>query len=375
MGGGGSNTTTTKADPWKPAQPDLQGLLPMGREMFDSGRFSTTPWAGPTVAGASDATRQANGMIMGMPRDLTAGGMASMSGLAQGQTPYARLMGSTPALASLGRGNEMLSQLQGGNRTLAAMGRGDPRLAGMTSGDQIYRDLDGVKKEALGSAIPAAVSQFAGNGMTDSSAAMDTVGRAATQAVAPIDYQAWQTAQDRSLAAVGQDNATRMAAIGQNDATRMGAQSQEAQQRMQALGQDFQQQLGAYGLRQGGQLGAAGLLPELQRSGYLPAMMMGQVGAQNDQRSQARLDGQIQNYYDTQNQDLNNLLGYTNFVQGIAGQGSTQSQTAPGGASGASRVLGAGLGGLGAYGALAMNPVTAPFALAGGIGAGLMGIL
>ena len=51
-------------------------------------------------------------------------------------------------------------------------------------------NLAAVKQNALGSAIPAAASMFSGSGMINSSTAMDGVGRAAMDAVAPYEYQA-----------------------------------------------------------------------------------------------------------------------------------------------------------------------------------------
>jgi hypothetical protein len=194
---------------------------------------------------------------------------------------------------------------------------------------------------------------FSGNGMTDSSAAMDTVGRAATEAVAPIDYGAWQAAQDRRLQAVGQDDASRMAAIGQDAGTR----------------------LQAYGMGQQGQLAAAGMAPGLQAASYLPAQMMAQFGAGRDAYKQSGVEAAMQKWYERQNQGRDNLTGYAGMIGGIGGMGSAGQQTGPSGQpSMGAKIGGAGLAGLGTYGALMGTPA-APFALAGGGLAALMGLL
>jgi hypothetical protein len=289
MGGGGETSTTQTAEPWSAAVPYLEGILGRAKSLYKNDHFAPDPYSGPRVAGQSGATRGAYDAVMGMGADAN--------------LPMGALRGMT---------------------------RRDPRLAELTSGKDIYRGLAGVKREALGGAIPAAMSMFAGNGMTDSSAAMDTVGRAATEAVAPIEYGAWDAAQNRRLAAVGQDNSTRLSAFSQ--------------------------------------------IPEYLKASYLPAMMMQQVGGQRDAHRQANVDADMATYYEHENRGRDNFLGYADLIKSIGGMGGTSTSTAPG-QSGLASAAGAGLGGLGAYGALAMNPATAPFALAGGGLAALMGIL
>ena len=80
-------------------------------------------------------------------------------------------------------------------------------LAGALSGqptmsrEEMSASLAGARQDALDSAIPAAVAQFAGAGMANSSQAMQEVGRAATQAVAPLEYAAAERTIDRDLSA------------------------------------------------------------------------------------------------------------------------------------------------------------------------------
>jgi hypothetical protein len=376
-GGGGDSTTTMKQDPWKDAQPYLRGILGHANNMFHEGGFSPEPYGGARVAPQSGGTTGAYQSVVGRGAgspmiDNAYGGIDQ---LMRGQTPYAGMMQSDPRLARMAKNDPRLARMAQNDPRLAQMGQSDPRLASMMSGKDIYRDLGTVKNNALGSAIPAAVSMFSGNGMTDSSAAMDTVGRAATEAVAPIDYGAWQAAQDRRLQAVGQDNSTRLAAIGQDDARQMQAIGQDDSRQMSAIGQDAGTRLQAYGMGQQGQLAAAGMAPGMQAASYLPAQMMAQFGAGRDAYKQSGVEAAMQKWYESQNQGRDNLTGYAGMVGGIGGMGSAGQQTGPSGQpSMGAKIGGAGLAGLGTYGALMGTPA-APFALAGGGLAALMGLL
>jgi hypothetical protein len=398
----------------------------------------------PGVAGLAGADPRLAAMSGADPR---------LAALGNGNPGLAAMGNVDPRLAGMSSGDPRLQALARSDPRLAGMAGGDARLSGMTSGNEIYRDLDKVKQNALGSAVPAAVSMFSGNGMTDSSAAMDTVGRAATEAVAPIDYGAWQSAQDRRLSAIGQDNSTRlqamgqdastrmqaagmdnatrlqamdqdaqrrMQAYGQNDATRMqaigqdastrmnamdqdaqrrlqaygqndatrlqamgqdsdtrlNAMNQDAQRRMQAIGQDQSTRLGALGLDASTRLGAFGQLPDYLRASYLPSQMLAGAGADYNAHHQQGIDANMAKYYEGQNQKRDNLLGYSGLVGNMAGFGGSGSTTGPSGQpSTAARLAGAGLGGLGTYGALAGMGLGGPLAIGGGVLAGLMGAL
>lgn len=274
MGGGSQNTTTTsRAEPWSAAQPALRDAISAGQDLFRSGGFAANPFQGQRVAGFGATTQQG----MDMVRQQAAGG-----------TP-----GTDGAIAS---------------------------LTGMLNGQNQYQDMQGVRNQLLGNAIPAAVAQFSGSGMPNSSVAMDQVGSAATAALAPFEYDAYNQQQSRALQ-------------------------------------------------------AAQMMPGLERAQYMPSEMLMGVGGMQDQNRQNQINAQMDRYYETQNQPAANYQGYLNAMMGLGGMGGTQSQTGPSGQPGtAARVAGAGLGGLGTYGALAMNPVTAPFALAGGVLGGLSGL-
>ncbi len=377
MGSGSSNTTTTKAEPWKSARPGLEDILGYGKDLYESGGFSPTPYGGPRVAEQSPGTTGAYNSIVGRgPQSPSIWRtQAQLGGMIDGNPSLGGMSKSNPMLAELMRRNPGLSAMMNGNEGLEGMAEGDPRLSRMTSGKDIYSDLGQVKQNALGSAIPAAMSMFTGNGMTDSSAAMDTVGRAATEAVAPIDYNAWQGAQDRALAATGQDNATRMAAYGQNDQSKLQAFGQDAATRLGAIGQNDQTRLQAAELDQRGKLGAAAMMPGMQAASYLPAQMMGQAGAGRDAYNQQGIAALMQKWYEQQGQQAGNLQGYSGLVNQIAGQGgNTATINGGGGAGPMQQMAGAGLGGLGTYGALAGMGLGGPLAIGGGILGGLAGL-
>jgi len=250
----GKNDSTVKNvnDPWKPIQGSLKNAAKEAGNLFNSGGFGQ-------VAGFGDASNLSQSMIMN----------------------------------------------QAGQPGLTPMASGT--LSGMMDPSYQSDRLDAVKNNVLGSAIPAAVSMFSGSGMTNSSQAMDTVGRAATQAVAPYEYQAAQDSQNRAMQ-------------------------------------------------------AAGMAPAMDQAGYMPAQMIGAVGGAQDAMSQSLMDQEKMNYQ-----------GYLNSIMGLGGMGGTGAQTSPGASTG--QMVGSSLmGGLGTYGALMGNPVTAPFALMGGIGSGMMGL-
>ena len=181
----------------------------------------------------------------------------------------------------------------------------------------IYRDLDAVKKSALESVMPSVMSAFGGSGMQDSSTARMEAATAATNAIAPIEYGAYGQAKDRALS-------------------------------------------------------AAGMIPGLSQAQYIPSQMMGQVGSSQDAMSQSILDSDIARHYETESRDARALERFSNLSLGYGGLGGSSTRTqSGGGSSGFGQIAGAGLGGLGAYGALAANPITAPFAIGGGILSGL----
>lgn len=238
--GGGSQTTVQQADPWGPSQPYLEGAMSDAEQLYQGGGFAPDPYNAPRVTPFSDTT---------------------MTGL-----------GATAYQASLGAPG-----VQQAGTTLTSM---------MNPQAQEAR-LSAVKDDALGSAIPAAIAPFAGSGMTNSTLAMDTVGRAATQAVAPYDYSAYQAEQGRALQ-------------------------------------------------------AAGMAPQIEQAGYLAPLMLTGVGQQMDAQTQALIDANMGQYYEGENQAMDALNNYSSLLLGYGGQGGSSSSTASD-SPGAGEIIGTGL--------------------------------
>lgn len=236
----GQRETSTSA-PWGPAQGSLKNILGEAGNLYESGGMTTPAYSGPRVAGFGDVTQQAQEGIVN------------------------RASGGSP----------LLSGMQG-------------TLSNMMSGDYQNDRLDAVKQNALSSAIPAATSMFSGSGMIDSSAAMDHVGRAATQAVAPYEYQAAQQAQNQALQ-------------------------------------------------------AAGMAPAAYQAQFAPDQMLAGVGQQQDMLSQQQIDADMARYYEGQNQDLAGLQNYANLATAIGGMGGQSQSHQPMGLGGALSILGSGL--------------------------------
>ena len=265
-----SQSSTQTVKPWN--MDALKGVQSDASGLYGAGGFSFSPYTGDRVAGFGNTSQMGQNAIIQQAR------------------------GGTPG-------------------TDAAIGT----LTGMMDGDAVYRDMDGVRSSILGSAIPAATSMFSGSGMANSSAAQAGVGKAATAALAPFEYGAWENSQNRALS-------------------------------------------------------AAQAMPGLEAAQYLPGTMLSQVGAAQDAMAQSEIDASMDYWNERQSQDYDALARYASLLGGLGGMGSTTTGTAPG-ASTAQTVGGSALSGLGMYGMLAANPATAPFALAGGIGSGLLGLL
>lgn len=270
MSSGGKQTVTQKADPWSATQGGLKSAISAANLMFDNGGFAPSVYEGQRVAGFGDTSN------LGMDMTIDAAMNPNATSSAQSQ------------------------------------------LIRMMNPDYTSERLKAVKENALDSAIPAATSAFSGSGMLNSSMAMDTVGRAAAEAVAPYEYGAFENAQNRALSA---------------------AQS----------------------------------APAIDRGTYLPGAMVTGVGGAQDAMRQAEIDAAMRQFYEGANPELQNLQGFSNFLLPISGQGGTTSSTQPGPGT-LQNIAAGGLTGIGTYGALAGAGVANPYLMPLSIGAGLMGM-
>ena len=262
--GGKKQTVTQKNSPWEAAQPYLLGAMSQANQLFKNGDFSATPYGGDRVAGFGDASTGAQQGIL----DMASGGAPGTSAA-----------------------RDYLTSMMG-------------------NGGQ-YPGMQGVRDNILGSAIPAATSMFSGSGMTNSTTAMDGVGRAATEALAPFEYGAYENAANRGMQ-------------------------------------------------------AAGMMPGMDAAMYNPMLMQSQVGAQQDNMAQAQIDALMKQHYETEGQAAANFSPYLSAIQGLGGMGSSGSSTSPVPGTGIGPAI---TGGLGMYGALAGIP-----GISGGM-AGIGGLL
>jgi hypothetical protein len=152
--------------------------------------------------------------------------------------------------------------------------------------------------------------------MTNSSAAMDGVGRAATEALAPFEYGAYENAQNRGMQ-------------------------------------------------------AAGMMPGMEQAMYMPAQMQMGMGQMQDQLSQQRASMAQQAYNEAAGMPAANFSPYLNAIMGLGGMGSSGSSTSPVQGTGLGPAV---MGGLGMYGTLAGAGLSGGMSGLGGILAGLAGL-
>lgn len=288
--GGKKQTVTQTSQPWAPAQPYLKDALSQAQSLYRSGAFAPAPYG---LGSARDQQRAQEAARLRVPElsQVTRDAMGNIVNMANAGSP--------------------------------AIDTARQTLMGMMGNDNMYRGMDAVRSNILGSAIPAAASMFSGSGMTNSSTAMEGVGRSAIEALAPFEYGAYENAMGR-------------------------------------------------------QLQAAGMVPGMETAAYMPAQMALGMGQLQDQFNQNRADAAAGVFDQNAQRQAQNFNNYLAAVMGLGGMGSTGTQTGRVPGTG----LGAGImGGLSTYGTLAglTNAAGAPLlssglAAGGGILAGLAGL-
>ncbi len=236
MGKKSSNQTTatsnTVSAPWKASRPLLKDLLAGTSQAYEGGQFDISPYGGDRIAPQSGMTQQSLEMF---------------GNIAGEGNPFAG-----PAAGAFG---DFMNP--------------DP-----------YRDLDLLKEGALGDIMPAAMRPFSGAGMLDSTLAADAAGRAATEAIAPYDYGAWNQQQSNKLQALG-------------------------------------------------------MAPSLAASSYLDPQMLAMAGGTQDAFNQSLIGADMAKYYEGANQPYDELQRAASLALGFGGMGgestSTTTGTQPGG--------------------------------------------
>jgi len=151
-----------------------------------------------------------------------------------------------------------------------------------------YRDADMLRQNALRNSLPAAAGYFENAGMLNSSVAQEHLAETAARAIAPIDYGLYNDQQNRRLSALS-------------------------------------------------------MAPQTADLYYSDNRMLGQAGQMADARSQLERDAEAALYYETEDQDFQNVARLSDLALGYAGAGGTQSGAQSGGQQPGGLSLGTGL--------------------------------
>jgi hypothetical protein len=86
---GSKQTSTSRADPWKPTQGGLKGIIGDAADMYASGGFQVNPYGGQWVADRNDMTTSAQSGLAGLIPGLTGANSAALGtlgGIADGSS-------------------------------------------------------------------------------------------------------------------------------------------------------------------------------------------------------------------------------------------------------------------------------------------------
>jgi hypothetical protein len=357
-GGGGTQTTTSNAEPWKASQPYLTDAMRQAQQLAGRGVGGMPS----TVAGFDPATQAGLGMIenrAGQPDPLAGQAQNAVGGLLGAVNPGAGYVdqvatGQTPLGSTQGRGifdavargqgiNPNLDPIAaGGLDTLGATARGDY----LNSNPNLDRAFDAGARKITDAVSSRFFGQGGGSGYQQR-ILQEGLGDLAAQTYMP----AYENERGRQMQASGllpqlqqQDIATRLGAggllegvAGQDVATRMGAAD---------LSGNLQ------GRNAATTATGVGLLPGLRDYQNAGAQDLLTVGATRENLQNEQLADQMMRYQ----QPWNDLMNYSGVLSGFGGLGGTQTSTGPkqrtnpflGAAAGA-----AGLAPLGPWGAAA----------------------
>lgn len=390
MGKSSETETNTVAEPWSGVQPFLRDIVGGAQGGYGAGLFDFPVWPGARVAPQSTMTGTAQDMFWNTatggnpflsavtgaypsmtgfaPQSwMTERGLSGIADAASGGDPF--MTGAMGLFGGVGDDGWQRFAQPSDAKTWGRSSLDDvPGLREMATGRDTYRDFDTLKSNVLADVVPAVSSRFANSGMLDSSLAADTISRSATEAVAPIEYGAWENAQNRRLAAqqtiapleYGRVENARNRALQQAEgAAGRGLQGFNAQRgrELQALGlapglsagrfTDPSMMLAAggqadqYGLDERSRvLEALGLGPGLAAMRYLDPTMLSGAGAGYDQFNQRLLDAGMSQWYETAGGPYDSLQRAMGLGMGLGGMGGSQTSTQDGGGSGLMSTIG-----------------------------------
>tara|TARA_R100000988_G_scaffold56744_2_gene28316 strand:+ start:745 stop:1722 length:978 start_codon:yes stop_codon:yes gene_type:complete len=319
--GGGNQTTTSRTEPYAPAEPFLQDILGEAQNIYRSG-LGREFFPSSTVVPFAEQTQQALNLQQAQALE-----QAQNSALqAQAAQTFGQFAGS-PMSSYTGR-----------------MGQGMGSSYGQLTPQADY--LSGIREGITSDVLGSVQSQFGGMGRTGTSPqAQQAVARGITQAYAPIASQLASTERGREM---------------------QGLESQ--------LGRQFSGSQADIGRQQAGmesafgrQLQAAGQLPGIQQGLDLRRQQaiasLGGVGSAYENLAQRQLQDQIARFQFGQTAPMQQLQQYAGLISPIASGFPTGVSNAPSQQSG-------GLGG--AFGgAVAGSALGAPGAIGGAVLGGL----
>lgn len=343
MGSGGSNTVTTQ--PWTPAREPLETLIQdVSRTPMDV--FTPPTYDGPMVGNLSGNTQSAIDMLTNAVNQPWARDIAQRMG--GNAMDYMRRVSG---MSATGGGQGPASGFYGNQmRTGGGLGAGADVMRRMTNRGRTYRNFDQIRDRVADEAQGRAASMF-GGGLMEGGLIAQEAGRGISDAIANVEFDAYNRAEDRALNAAG---GLQNAYGNMMDRRFAGARGRQTQ---------FEGQ-------QGRRMAGMGMMPsaiDTLGSGYQfgtgererDARLTGNAGAIEDQWMDRFMQGELQRFMMNQNPEMRGLQNYAQMLMGLGGMGRSVTEPGPGMGS----RIGAGItGGLGTYGALAAIP---------GVGTGL----
>ena len=320
--GGGDQTTTSRTEPYAPAEPYLQDILGEAQNIYrsDVGRQY---FPGSTVVPFADQTQEA--LNLQQAAALEQAGPSAMLG--QAANTFGQFAGS-PMSAYTGRmGTGFGSSMPG----MTSQGLGSSYGQLTPQADYLSGIREGITSDVMGSVQ----SQFGGMGRTGTSPqAQQAVARGVTQAYAPIASQLASQERGREQQAL-ESQFGRQFGGGQSDLQRQQAALESQFGRQYGASQaDIARQQAGMESAFGRQLGAAGQLPGLQQGIDMRRQQaigqLGGVGSAYENLAQRQLQDQIQRFQFGQQAPMNRLQQYAGLISTIAGGYPTAINTAPG---------------------------------------------
>jgi hypothetical protein len=304
FGGGSSNTTTSKSEPWKAAQPYLQQGFKYGGQLLDQSAANPQAYAGPRVAGFSqpsqmglDATVQT--AMQGNP--LAQNAVGAVNSITGGQGINQNMLNATAGANSVATGQTGANAISNNLSGIAAgqnLGGANPYL------DQA---IQGQQQSTLNQIKAASSAQ----GRYGSGAMGAKAGAALGQIGINAKAQNYENEANRMMQANQMQSGEQLANIGNMTNAGMGLADMFGQGQTRAL--------------QGAGIGSA--VNDLR---YGDQQRLMQAGSAYDTQKQQQLDALQSQYNENRDIPWQQFQQFGNTIGGVASPYGTQTQTSPG---------------------------------------------